>query len=836
MKTTSTLLLTAVLATAALGQTSVTPQASFDTDLAYPARLATTGGGGVLVTDPPSAQVVEYDAVGAVLNIFPIPEGPLGIALHDDGRVFISREDGTIGVYDDTFTLLSTVDPAPMAMVSPNDMAFSAFSGELYVADSGGNAVLVFEESAPDTWTLARAWGMEGEGLGSFLSPEAIALNPLTGHVVVADADNHRVQVFDTTGVLQFKFGYRILYTPTLEVAWFPRPEGLAVDDCGNIFVADALMGTVRAFTSGGVELDPENDALVTFGGGAGQLKVPCDIAIDGSGNMFVASTNTGSVEVFGVTCGLMNVASDDGNSSIRFRRERTGKSRSAMGPQAPDDPIVISEAIHAGRYDRELDLNRDGRLNERDLELAVEAFGIGTVDDFRLTSDTATHPAVDYPHILDKDNRCGRCHSMDGAPEGGITASAGQENLCLSCHSAGKIAGATALGGGDTGMNHAWGVGATPLDANSELNDHLDNGNIRCGTCHAPHDGVNRPNYVRTSADDLVGIKLCGQCHVEYDQWLVAGHADEHADPWSHYDWSQPNRSSCRRCHSGNGYIGHTEGLPASEQNGDFRVADCLVCHATHGKPQAENLLRAYGEATLPTVGPDITLTGLGAEATCYQCHNGRRAPDDGSLTPHYMLGAVMLEGLNGIDFGNGSLSNSAHTSVATCLDCHMRPTPAEGQPGHNKVGGHTFNLVVHDPDDPDFGFENVDNTCNQVGCHNGALTTINRTAFGDYDGDGNIEGVQDEVRELLDIVAIEIQAAGAIQLGGYPYWDFSGVDPADLPTVQDAIWNWEYVDNAGDYGIKNTAYSVGLLQLTYEQLAGQVLPGAALRYTPTP
>ncbi|MEK7731496.1 MAG: cytochrome c3 family protein, partial [Planctomycetota bacterium] len=403
-----------------------------------------------------------------------------------------------------------------------------------------------------------------------------------------------------------------------------------------------------------------------------------------------------------------------------------------------------------------------------------------------------AAHPALNPPHILDLPNRCGLCHSMDGAP-GGMLTSAGQENLCQSCHSAGKIAGKDWIGPGDTYMNHPWGVPAANADPGpapgSEVALHLDAGKVRCGTCHDPHESsqgtCETPSpipgwpfpihigsctggsangepcqsdaqcemmYMRTEGRK---INLCGECHVQYDEWLHAGHSEEHADPWSHYDWSMGNnwlctgpgtpyayctdvgagtaaspaaavctgagtplacctgagtgptcflngsctgaatpwpcctgvgtgtcpttpslsiaactgpgtpmtcctgvrtgscssREACRQCHSGNGYVDFSNDFPDGTVNtathrGAFRVADCLVCHTTHGKSHDEHLLRIYDTVRLPT---GQMITGAGPGATCMACHNGRIAPPTQNTTtslstPHYLLGGVML------------------------------------------------------------------------------------------------------------------------------------------------------------------------------------------------
>ena len=44
-------------------------------------------------------------------------------------------------------------------------------------------------------------------------------------------ADNLRVQVFDTTGILLFRFGYRTLYLPTTTVAWVAMAAVVVLED-----------------------------------------------------------------------------------------------------------------------------------------------------------------------------------------------------------------------------------------------------------------------------------------------------------------------------------------------------------------------------------------------------------------------------------------------------------------------------------------------------------------------------------------------------------------------------------------------------------------------------
>jgi OmcA/MtrC family decaheme c-type cytochrome len=835
------------LAAVTLSPTSnLTHTGTITQDVHYPGRLAPAPGGGVYVTDPPMKQVVQYDAAGAVVGIHAITQVPIGIGVHPSGNLFISRQDEAIGIYDASFALVGTLNPAPFTMTAPNDIAVHPTTGEVYVTDSEAMRVLVFNGT---TGALARMWGTAGSGLSQFQSPQALAIDAARDRVIVSDVDNFRVQVFNTAGVLQFKFGYRTLYVGSSQVAWLARTEGVAVDGCGNIYLSDALMGTIRVFDATGKEIDPGYLPPVTYGTGVGQVRIPCDVLVAGT-KLFVASTNNAAVEVYSVACtqlrGAGNGRGGVSSTATVAVADPVGEVSAAAErrPAYVDNPLDIVQAMNAGTYSRDLDLNRDQKVDQADLDMAVAHFGGATVQDFLNAGnglrDTYPYP-LQPPHMPNIPNICGRCHSMDGAPAGGMLTSAGQENLCLSCHTASGRAMGAPIGGAENANSHPWGVAANTNGVNgpaagSELALHLDNGDIRCATCHNPHESpVAGATYLRGSATDG---SLCGQCHRETAEWQKAGHADPQGEAWKHYDWTQSSRAACRRCHSGNGFIDFSNGVPEAQQRGAFRVLDCVTCHATHGRPQEDELLRVYDTVTLPANGPDVTVTGVGAMATCMACHNGRVAPEDAGITPHYLIGGVMLEGLNGITFGY-TLENSPHQTLATCVDCHMGPSPAAGQPGAGKVGGHTFNVKVNDAADPEFGFENVA-ACNTAACHGNTgrspellLTTLNRTAFGDYDGDGTIEGVQDETHGLADLVLAQILAKGAVKLDAYPYWVTTGVPAAQKALVEDAIWNWQYNYNSGDYGVHNTAYAVGLLQVTYKALTGVDVPNAFLRYS---
>ncbi len=134
-------------------------------------------------------------------------------------------------------------------------------------------------EAAP---VFSAQWGTGGSGDGQFNDPLAAAVDG-SGNVFVADTGNHRVQKFSPAGVLLTQWG-----THGTGDGQFDGPVGVAVDASGNVYVSDAGNDRVQKFSSAGV--------FVTQWGsehtGSGQLDNPVGVAVDGSGNVYVADTS----------------------------------------------------------------------------------------------------------------------------------------------------------------------------------------------------------------------------------------------------------------------------------------------------------------------------------------------------------------------------------------------------------------------------------------------------------------------------------------------------------------------------------------------------------------
>jgi sugar lactone lactonase YvrE len=148
--------------------------------------------------------------------------------------------------------------------------------------------------------TLAGLAGSSGsaDGPGSaarFYWPWGVAVDS-AGNVYVADYRNHTIREVAPGGVVTTLAGRAPYYGSvdgTGGAARFYFPEGVAVDSTGNVYVADTWNHTIRAVMPGGVVT-----TLAGLAGSSGsadgtasaaQFNGPSGVAVDSAGNVYVA-------------------------------------------------------------------------------------------------------------------------------------------------------------------------------------------------------------------------------------------------------------------------------------------------------------------------------------------------------------------------------------------------------------------------------------------------------------------------------------------------------------------------------------------------------------------
>jgi DNA-binding beta-propeller fold protein YncE len=127
-------------------------------------------------------------------------------------------------------------------------------------------------------------WGGHGSEPGQFVRPQNLAIDR-NDHVWVADACNHRIQVFDATGDTVRRV--RIWGTPGSEPGQLRYPYDLALDEDGTVYVCEWGNHRVQQFTVDGKSLA----IWGTSGRGTGQFHNPWALVRDRQGKVHVLDT-----------------------------------------------------------------------------------------------------------------------------------------------------------------------------------------------------------------------------------------------------------------------------------------------------------------------------------------------------------------------------------------------------------------------------------------------------------------------------------------------------------------------------------------------------------------
>ena len=320
---------------------------------------------------------------------------------------------------------------------------------------------------------------------------------------------------------------------------------------------------------------------------------------------------------------------------------------------------------------------------------------------------------------------------------------------------------------------------------------------------------------------------------------WEGSGHADATAEAFTHWDADMPAEvpTSCARCHSTGGfrdYMGADgtafESVEAAAPVGT--VIECIACH---------NEATAVLDTVLFPSG--VRLDGLGGEARCMTCHQGREstvsvdthitdaavADDDtvstmlGFRNVHYFAAGATLNGGNvqgGYQYaGNVYDARFRHVeTLDTCTSCHD-----------------SHSLAV------DFA------TC--ATCHTGVASGADArnirmmaSMATDYDGDGDLtEGIDAELVGLRDMLLTAIQAYGTgvnssaicYAAASYPYWfidtDGDGSCSATEADRANAYASWTARLVRATYNFQFASKDVGafahnakyVMQLLYDSIA---------------
>ncbi len=253
--------------------------------------------------------------------------------------------------------------------------------------------------------------GDQGIATGASLDPQGIAVD-LHDNLYIADGLNNRVrEVVAASGLIVDFAGtgltnitprglivndnviyysdstsnrVRILYLATNETTVFAgngtasyagdsgsavsaelnAPEGLAMDKSGNIYIADSQNQRIRKVDTQGTITTVAGNGTAAFGGDGGsgtnaELDNPSDVAVDSSGNLYIADTGNQRIRKL-TSAGVISTVVGGGTD---LSGSGAGTNESLSAPQGvtvePAGTVLISDTSH----NRILRLQSDGTI-----------------------------------------------------------------------------------------------------------------------------------------------------------------------------------------------------------------------------------------------------------------------------------------------------------------------------------------------------------------------------------------------------------------------------------------------------------------------------------------
>lgn len=273
-------------------------------------------------------------------------------------------------------------------------------------------------------------------------------------------------------------------------------------------------------------------------------------------------------------------------------------------------------------------------------------------------------------------------------------------------------------------------------------------------------------------------------------EQWANSGHADASAEAFVHWNEEDPAEvpADCAKCHSTPGFLDFlgADGTAFGAVDAAAPLGSTVECEACHNDVAID-----LSSVVFPS-GAEIT--GLGAEARCMQCHQGRASTVsvndsivNAGLDPQADLDTVSAD----LGFTNIHYYAAAATRFGTWA---MGGYEYEGEsydPKFDHVEGYDTCTSCHDPHTLEVQFDEC------TVCHTDLrdaedLVDIRMPgSLVDYDGDGDMdEGVFFEIEDMRTIL-YDLMQTYAAEVGG-------------TPLVYDELaYPYFFIDSDGDGGV---------------------------------
>jgi type IX secretion system substrate protein/NHL repeat-containing protein len=238
---------------------------------------------------------------------------PFGVAVDANGNVYIAdginkrvrkiTTDGMINTIAGNGSIAFNGDgiPATDAAIDVTNVAVSS-SGIVYITDGYNNRLRVVTPDGMITTIAGNGspsyGGDGGPATDAALNAPVGLTVDAAGNIYIADLLNNRIRKATTDGMITTVAGtgaysYNGDGEPAT-AAQLNQPYGVAVDDSGNIYIAEFAAQRIRKVDAGGIISTFAGNGTVGFSGDGtlattAQLSYPQGVATDNAGNVYVA-------------------------------------------------------------------------------------------------------------------------------------------------------------------------------------------------------------------------------------------------------------------------------------------------------------------------------------------------------------------------------------------------------------------------------------------------------------------------------------------------------------------------------------------------------------------
>ena len=190
--------------------------------------------------------------------------------------------------------------PATAALLNaPYGIALDA-AGNVFIADLNNNRVRKIDPAGNITTVAGNgslvSFGDGGQATNAHVNPVAVAVDGV-GNLYIADSYNNRIRKVNTAGVISTiagngTSGYGSDGVPATATSLW-NPQGVAVDNSGNVYIAELDGNRVRKVSASGIITTIAGNGIPTSTGDGGPATAatvhgPWSVAVDGIGNIYI--------------------------------------------------------------------------------------------------------------------------------------------------------------------------------------------------------------------------------------------------------------------------------------------------------------------------------------------------------------------------------------------------------------------------------------------------------------------------------------------------------------------------------------------------------------------